>query len=93
MLVQLRLAGKLQQAAGIVFGTCTDCGPGKSSFELSLSLSEVLMEQLGTLGKPVLAGLVFGHTKEKSVVPMLVEGELDATARRVTVLEAATLPA
>jgi muramoyltetrapeptide carboxypeptidase len=93
MLVQLRLAGKLQQAAGIVFGTCTDCGPGRSSFELSLSLSEVLSEQLGTLGKPVLAGLVFGHTKEKSVVPMGVEGELDATARRVRVLEAATLPA
>ena len=93
MLVQLRLAGKLQEAAGIVFGTCTDCGPGRSSFELSLSLSEVLMEQLGTLGKPVLAGLVFGHTKEKSVVPLGVQGELDATARRVTVLEAATVPA
>lgn len=92
MLVQLRLAGKLQEAAGIVFGTCTDCGPGRSSFELSLSLSEVLMEQLGTLGKPVLAGLVFGHTKEKSVVPLGVEGELDATARRVRVIEAATLP-
>ena len=93
MLVQLRLAGKLQEAAGIVFGTCTDCGPGKSSFELSLSLSEVLMEQLGTLRVPVLAGLVFGHTKEKSVLPMGVEAELDATARRVRVLESATLPA
>ena len=93
MLVQLRLAGKLQQAAGIVFGTCTDCGPGRSSFELSLSLSEVLMEQLGTLGKPVLAGLVFGHTKEMSIVPMGVEAQVNATARRVTILEAATLPA
>jgi muramoyltetrapeptide carboxypeptidase len=93
MLVQLRLAGKLQEAAGIVFGTCTDCGPGRSSFELSLSLSEVLLEQLGTLGKPVLAGLVFGHTKEKSVLPMGVEAQVDAAARRVTILEAATLPA
>jgi muramoyltetrapeptide carboxypeptidase len=93
MLVQLRLAGKLQEAAGVVFGTCTDCGPGKSSFELSLSLSEVLMEQLGTLRVPVIAGLVFGHTKEKSVLPMGVEAELDATARRVRVLESATLPA
>jgi muramoyltetrapeptide carboxypeptidase len=51
------------------------------------------MEQLGTLGKPVLAGLVFGHTKEKSIVPMGVEAQVDATARRVTILEAATLPA
>jgi muramoyltetrapeptide carboxypeptidase len=47
MLVQLRLAGKLQQAAGIVFGTCTDCAPSRSSFELTLSLSEVLDELLG----------------------------------------------
>ena len=92
MLVQLRLAGKLQQAAGIVFGTCTDCGPGRSSFELSLSLSEVLEEQLGSLGKPVLAGLVFGHTKEKAIIPIGVEAELDATARRVTITEAATVP-
>jgi muramoyltetrapeptide carboxypeptidase len=92
MLVQLRLAGKLQQAAGIVFGTCTDCGPGRSSFELTLSLSEVLEEQLASLGRPVLAGLVFGHTKEKAIIPIGVESELDATARRVTITEAATVP-
>jgi muramoyltetrapeptide carboxypeptidase len=92
MLVQLKLAGKLQEAAGIVFGTCSDCGPGKSSFELSLSLSEVIDELLGPLGKPVLAGILFGHTKEKSVIPFGVEAELDAGAKRLTIVEAATLP-
>jgi muramoyltetrapeptide carboxypeptidase len=92
MLVQLKLAGKLQEAAGIVFGTCSDCAPSRSSFELSLSLSEVLDELLGSLGKPVLAGLLFGHTKEKAIIPMGVEAELDATARRLTIVEAATLP-
>jgi len=90
MLVQLRLAGKLQEAAGLVFGTCTDCAPSRSGFELSLSLSEVLDELLGGLGKPVLAGLLFGHTKEKATIPIGVEAELDASARRLTVLEAAT---
>jgi len=91
MLVQLRLAGKLQQAAGIVFGTCSDCGPARSSFELTLSLSEVLDELLGSLGKPVLAGLLFGHTKEKATIPIGVEAELDAGARRLTIVEAATV--
>jgi len=91
MLVQLRLAGKLQEAAGIVFGTCTDCAPSRSSFELSLSLSEVLDELLGSLGKPVLAGLLFGHTKEKATIPIGVEAELDAGAKRLTILEAATV--
>jgi muramoyltetrapeptide carboxypeptidase len=91
MLVQLRLAGKLQEAAGIVFGTCSDCAPSRSSFELTLSLSEVLDEQLGSLGKPVLAGLLFGHTKEKAIIPLGCEAELDAGARRLTIVEAATV--
>jgi muramoyltetrapeptide carboxypeptidase len=93
MLVQLKLAGKLQEAAGIVFGTCSDCTPSRSSFELTLSLSEVLTEILGPLGKPVLVGLLFGHTKEKSIIPFLVEAELDAGGRRLTIVESATVPA
>jgi muramoyltetrapeptide carboxypeptidase len=93
MLVQLKLAGKLQEATGIVFGTCSDCAASRSSFELTLSLSEVLDELLGSLGKPVLAGLLFGHTKEKSVIPLGVEAELDAGAKRLTILESATVPA
>jgi muramoyltetrapeptide carboxypeptidase len=88
----LKLAGKLEQAAGVVFGTCSDCAPSRSSFELTLSLSEVLDELLGSLRKPVLAGLLFGHTKEKAIIPMGVEAELDATARRLTIVEAATVP-
>jgi muramoyltetrapeptide carboxypeptidase len=76
-----------------VFGTCTDCGPSRSSFELSLSLSEVLDEMLGSLGKPVLAGILFGHTKEKAIIPLGVEAELDAGAKRLTIVEAATVPA
>jgi len=91
MLVQLRLAGKLQSAAGIVFGSCTDCGPSRSSFEISLSLSDVLQELLGSLGKPVLAGILFGHTKEKAIIPIGVEAELDAGARKLTIVEAATV--
>ena len=91
MLVQLRLAGKLQSAAGIVFGTCTDCAPSRSSFEISLSLSDVLQELLGSLGKPVLAGILFGHTKEKAIIPIGVEAELDAGAKKLTIVEAATV--
>ena len=91
MLVQLRLAGKLQSVAGIVFGTCTDCGPARSSFEISLSLSDVLQELLGSLGKPVLAGILFGHTKEKAIIPIGVEAELDAGAKKLTIVEAATV--
>jgi muramoyltetrapeptide carboxypeptidase len=91
MLVQLKLAGKLGEAAGIVFGTCTDCTPAQSNFEINLSLSELLEDLLGGLNKPVLAGLVFGHTKEKATIPLGVEAELDADAKKLTILEAATV--
>jgi muramoyltetrapeptide carboxypeptidase len=91
MLVQLKLAGKLSEAAGIVWGTCTDCVPSNSSFEVNLSMSDLLDEILGDLGKPVLAGLVFGHTKEKVTLPMGVACELDAGEKKVVVTEAATV--
>src|SRR5207249_10649728 len=59
MLTQLRLAGKLAAAAGIVFGECNGCKPRdyKPSFDSTLSLGEVLDEILGTLQIPVLSGL------------------------------------
>ncbi len=90
MIVQLKLAGKLADAAGIVWGTCTDCAPSRSGFEINLSMSELLDDLLGGLGKPVLAGLVFGHTKEKATIPMGVEAELDATAKTFSIVETAT---
>ena len=92
MLVQLALAGKLEAAAGVGWGTCTDCEPSRSSFEINLSLSEVLDDLLGSLRKPVLGGLVFGHTKEKATIPMGVQAELDADAKTLTILEPATSP-
>ena len=90
MLTQLKLAGKLQEAAGVVWGTCPECTPARSNFEVNLSMSDLLDEILGDLGKPVLAGLVFGHTKEKATIPMGVAAELDAGAKRVAIVEAAT---
>ena len=54
-------------------------------------MSDLVDEILGDLGKPVLAGLVFGHTKEKVTLPMGVECELDAGEKKVTIDEAATV--
>jgi muramoyltetrapeptide carboxypeptidase len=54
-------------------------------------MSDVLDEILGDLGKPVLSGLVFGHTKEKATLPMGVAAELDAGAKKVAIVEAATV--
>jgi len=80
MLTQLRLAGKLAAAAGIVFGECNGCKPRdyKPSFDSTLSLGEVLDEILGTLQIPVLSGLTFGHTDDQLTLPLGTTAALDA---------------
>lgn len=80
MLTQMRLAGKLDKAAGIVFGECARCTPRdyKPGFDNNLSLQEVVDEILGKLRIPVLSGLTIGHTPDQLTLPMGITATLDA---------------
>ena len=92
MFTQLRLAGKLQQAAGIVWGECSDCGPKdwKPSFtEGNFSVGEVVDNILGGLKMPVVSGLTIGHTADQLTLPLGVDATLDADAGTLTITEAA----
>jgi muramoyltetrapeptide carboxypeptidase len=87
MLTQLALGGKLDKAAGVVFGTCTDCPVEGPSF----SLEEILRDRLEPLGVPVLKGLAFGHIPEKLTLPIGLPATLDADAGTLTFDEAAVV--
>jgi muramoyltetrapeptide carboxypeptidase len=91
MLTQLRLAGKLAAAAGIIFGECQDCRPRdfKPSYESTLSVGEVVDEILGRLRVPVLSGLTIGHTDDQLTLPLGVMAELDADKGELVIEEAA----
>jgi len=80
MLTQLRLAGKLSAAAGIVFGECASCRPRefRPAFESNLSVGEVVDEILGRLEIPVASGLVIGHTSDQATLPVGAMATLDA---------------
>jgi muramoyltetrapeptide carboxypeptidase len=80
MLTQLRLAGKLAAAAGVVFGECVSCGPGDymPEFSSTLSLGEVLDMIVGRLNAPSFAGLMIGHTESQLTLPLGVLATLDA---------------
>ncbi|MFN3322684.1 MAG: LD-carboxypeptidase [Bryobacteraceae bacterium] len=95
MLTQLRLAGKFDQAAGVVFGECQDCGPRefRPSFESTFSLGEVVDNILGGLKIPVLSGLTIGHTADQLTLPLGVMAALDADNGTLTVEEPALTPA
>ena len=90
MLTQLRLAGKLDAAAGVIFGECQDCKPRdfKPSYESTLSVGEVVDEILGRLHVPVLSGLTIGHTDDQLTLPLGVMAELDTDKGELVVEEA-----
>jgi muramoyltetrapeptide carboxypeptidase len=88
MLVQLLLSGKLQRAAGILFGDSPSCLCNPEG-RPSLTLPEVLEDLLAPLGIPVLYGFPCGHTAYRATLPMGVQARLDATAGSLTILEAA----
>lgn len=89
MLTQLRLAGKFDQAAGVVVGECVDCNPKefRPGFESTFSLNEVLEDILSGLKVPVLSGLLVGHTDDQATLPIGVMAELDADGGSLTIEE------
>ncbi|MDE3197865.1 MAG: LD-carboxypeptidase, partial [Acidobacteriota bacterium] len=88
MLTQLRLAGKLRSAAGIVVGECQDCPP--PGHDSAFSLGEAIDYLLGDLGIPVLYGLSFGHTVDQVTLPLGAMATLDADSQILTVTQSAT---
>lgn len=85
MLNQLRLAGKLKEAAGILLGAFTGCDAQDP--EGDLSLSEVFLDYFASLGVPVLTDFPAGHVADQATLPMGVLVRLDATAKTLTLLE------
>ncbi len=77
MLMQLKLAGKLADVRGIVFGVMLDCvQPGTQSF----TLEDVVMRVVGDLGVPVAYGLRSGHVSRANVtLPLGVTARLDVS--------------
>lgn len=85
MLSQLRLAGKLDELAGVVLGELVDCDPLGN--KPSLSPQEIFDDYFAPLQIPVVQNYPVGHGRNNATLPLGVEVELDADARRVTLLE------
>jgi muramoyltetrapeptide carboxypeptidase len=90
MLTQMRLAGKFDGIAGLIFGECEDCHPNdyKPSFALPYTMGEVVQNILGGLKVPVLSGLTIGHTDDQLTLPLGVMATLDADAGILDITEA-----
>jgi muramoyltetrapeptide carboxypeptidase len=91
MLMQLKLAGKLAEVRGIVFGEMVDCTQNKDQ---SYSLQDVILRVVGDLAVPVAFGLRSGHVSRGNItLPFGVRAALKVSvnAVRLEIKEAATV--
>ncbi|MFN6570306.1 LD-carboxypeptidase [Dendronalium sp. ChiSLP03b] len=86
MLTQLKNAGILNQISGFIFGQCTDCSLGD---EPSFTLMQVLQDHILPLSIPAWYGSMIGHIKDKFILPIGLEVEIDADTGTIELLEAA----
>lgn len=82
MLNQLYMAGKLQEAAGILVGDFNNCVPER---ELSLTLDEVLDHYIKLAGRPALKGFNMGHCSPHIAVPFGTHAQLDTASKTLIV--------
>lgn len=88
MLNHLKLAGILEQISGFIFGQCSFCTKGEGN-EPSLTLSQVLIDQIQPLKIPAWYGSMIGHIRDQFTVPLGVEVEIDSQQGTILMLESA----
>ena len=83
MLMQLKLAGKLADVQGIVFGEMLDCVQTQSK-DQGYTLEEVVLRVVGDLGVPVAYGLRSGHVSRGNItLPLGVRAALNVSEQRL----------
>lgn len=88
MLNQLRLAGKIQDAKGVILGDFNNCD--NEDGETSFVLREVVEQYFGHLDKPVIYNFKSGHCEPMITIPFGVKVRLDGDNGKVILLEGAT---
>ncbi len=88
-LMQLRNAGLLEQAKGFVIGTITRWHTQEADPPLNTPHT-LWQDYFGALGKPVITDFPCGHEPNPLTIPLGIRCRLDADARTLTLLEAAT---
>ena len=75
MLHHLRLAGKFEDAAGILIGDFTDC---TNAAEPDYGVNALMRDFFAGIGKPVLAGIRTGHDFPMATLPLGMRCRVDA---------------
>jgi muramoyltetrapeptide carboxypeptidase len=84
-LTQLLLAGKLQSARGIIFGSFpgSTYPPDHDYHDYRVSMIDIIKDSVAPLKIPCIYGLPFGHVSDPYTIPLGGYARLDATRRRL----------
>ncbi|PLR81718.1 MULTISPECIES: S66 peptidase family protein [Bacillus] len=82
MLNQLKMAGKLDDAAGFIVGDFKNCLPER---EDSLTLEEVVNHYIAAAGKPALSGFMIGHCSPNLSLPLGCTAHMDADQKKLSI--------
>lgn len=85
MLTQLRLAGKFEEAAGIILGSWQDCEPIK--YPDCFSIPDLFERIIAPFSKPAIYNVQSGHDQWNIPLPLGVEASLDATNKTLIIEE------
>jgi len=88
MMTSLKLAGILGKVRGVIFGTCSECGPGEGF--ASFTPEEIFADHLAPLGVPCWQGAMIGHAQPQWTLPVGATVTIDASLGTVTMSEGAT---
>jgi len=82
MFVQLKQSVDLRSLAGLALGIFSDC----EAPEGSQTVLDLVKDQFGSLGIPVIYGLSFGHIRDQFTLPLGIQAEMDTASATVTIL-------
>ena len=88
MFTQLKQSVNLKELAGIALGIFEGCDASDAK---SQTVIDVVKDQLGSLGIPVIYGLSFGHIRDQFTLPLGVQAELDTENATMTLLESGVI--
>ena len=76
MMTQLRIAGLLRRASGIVMGELTDVKTSDTT-KPTLSPEQVMTDVFADISVPILTGLGYGHVPRKLTIPLGIMATVD----------------
>jgi muramoyltetrapeptide carboxypeptidase len=88
MLNQLIIAGKIKEAAAVVFGKFKNLNVRKPFFpNRGYTILEVIKQLIKPTGVPAVIGLPFGHTTDKLTLPIGIKAVIDTEKKSFQISE------